>query len=180
MHHKPIVFLVAATAMVGGRHAGATVLAPMTVAQMTNASSLVVRGRILSTSSRWVGHKIVTRVRLQPDEVWKSPAGSDKNAVLSFYRLGGKVGRIEMRVEGAARFRRGEHVVLFLAKRASRLYVTGMVQGAFRLRQVQGRWQALRSVGTVGWTGKTPSSRFSLDRLKRLVLQTGKDGHHVP
>ena len=180
MHHKMIVFLVTMTAPLGANRAQATVLAPMTITQLTHASTHIIRGRILSSSARWVGRKIVTRVQVKPDDVWKAPNASRKATILSFYRLGGKVGRIEMRVEGAARFRVGEHVLLFLTRRGSRLYVTGMIQGTFRIRRVNGRWQALRSVRSVRWTGKTPGSRFSLDLLKHLVLNARRDRRHEP
>lgn len=156
--------------------ARATVLVPLTLSQLTNRSELVVHGLVTRIESRWAPSKrrIITEVRLSI-----LPGGLLKGAKrvgskVTFYRLGGKVGNLEMRVIGAPRFRNKEEVVVFLSRRRNKLFVTGMVQGKLSVRRdpvsgVKLVSQVLSSVRFSG--GMKPVSRVrTLSSLKTLVL----------
>ncbi|MFH2009745.1 MAG: hypothetical protein ABI333_24335 [bacterium] len=107
----------------------ATVLRSLSLAELCERSPTIVRGTVLRRQSYWANGRILTAVTMQ---VERSLRGTKrKGALVTFWRLGGRVGRYAQRVLGAPTFRRGERVVVFLKRRAGRLFVTGMVQGRF-------------------------------------------------
>ncbi len=165
MRKLPVV-VVLPLVVLAGRPARATKLVPMSVPLLTRQARWVILGRIATVQSFWVGGKVLTRNVVAVSEAWKGP----RVARLEFYTLGGRVGRYSMRVIGAPRFARGQEVILFLAQRRSRLFVAGMVQGAFQVIREPGRAFALRSWGGATWTGRPPRRRWRLDHLRAQVL----------
>ncbi len=108
-----------------------TTLAPMSVAQMTQAASVVARARCLGTRSQWEDGEIWTRARFRVAEVWKGRAPGNIEVRL----LGGRSGHLVSTVAGVPQFVPGEEVVLFLERtRSGALSVTGFSEGTFRLR----------------------------------------------
>ncbi len=156
-----VVFLF----LLPGPPAAATRLLPLTVRQLTLRADWVILGRIRRTESVWVGRKIVTRNLVEVSQVWKGR----RVGRLAFYTLGGRVGRYTMRVIGSPRFSPGQEVVLFLAQRHRRLFVAGMVQGAFQVVRKAGQILAIRRLGAASWAGRPPRSLWALDRLRSQV-----------
>lgn len=80
--------------------------------QMGAGSALVVQGRVAGVRSYWNGTrtKILTEARIAVDRSLKGEAGGEVSVV----QLGGTVGHVQMRVEGAVSWERGEEVLLFL------------------------------------------------------------------
>ncbi len=111
--------------------AEATVLRGLSLKQLCAGSQQIVRGTVLETRAHWHGGRILTAVTLRVDRALAGDRRSGQR--VTFYRLGGEVGGIGQRVIGAARFRPGEQVVVFLRARRGRLRVHGMFQGKLRV-----------------------------------------------
>jgi hypothetical protein len=84
---------------------------PPRVETLAGQSELVLVGKVLRNSSRWVGKTIVTTSEVQPLETYKGapPAGTVK-----VWFLGGTVGAINQDVTHEATLTAGETAVLFL------------------------------------------------------------------
>src|SRR5437870_5147456 len=100
--------------------AAVTLLGPLDVASLTAAADLVVRAQVARVESGWAGGDpksglIVTHVELRPVETWKgAPA-----ATLLVRLPGGTAGELGQIAQGAATFRSGEEVVVFLKRHAA-------------------------------------------------------------
>lgn len=113
--------------------ARATLLKGLSLDDLCQRSGVILRGEVVSRAASWKGGRIYTRVTLR---VKHSLRGAHRaGQTVSFWRLGGKVGRHVQLVRGSPTFRRGQRVLLFLSRRGSHLFVTGMAQGRFALRQ---------------------------------------------
>lgn len=99
----------------------ATLRGPADVASLAQASDTVVRARVVRRVSSWgvqgpAGGVLYTQVTLAPTETLKgAPA-----AALVVRVPGGSDGEIDQTVQGTARFREGEDVVVFLRALAPR------------------------------------------------------------
>lgn len=111
--------------------AEATVLRGLSLEQLCAGSQQILRGTVLETRARWQGGRILTAVTLRVDRALSGTRRAGQR--VTFYRLGGEVGGIGQRVIGAARFRPGEQVIVFLRARQGRLRVHGMFQGKLRV-----------------------------------------------
>lgn len=91
--------------------AHATVVVPLTREQLVDWSDTVVRATVLSQQSLWNAQhtQIVTHSVLAVREYLK---GSGP-ATLTLVTMGGIVGNLESRVDGEARFRAGQDIVVF-------------------------------------------------------------------
>ena len=153
--------------------ARATILKPLTVEQLAVRSERIVVGKVVARKSRWnrSATRIVTEVTVRITERLKEK--NNRAKTVKFSRLGGRVGRLEMRVLGAPRFRQGDRVLVFLTRRNNRLYVTGMLQGRFRLRvdPASGKTIATRSLTYVRKNAKGPAlkRRLTLNELRLRV-----------
>lgn len=132
MSYRTVILPVLALLLgLGGPPAHATVLRSLNLTELCDTSPTIVRGRVVQTRSAWRGGRIYTAVTLR---VNRSLSGAKRAGdTVTFWRLGGAVGRIAQRVIGAPRFRAGEQVVVFLHTRRGRLFVTGMLQGKVRV-----------------------------------------------
>lgn len=147
--------------------AGATVMVPVTVEEMTKEAGLVARAKVLAKSAEWdQDHKrIYTHTTLEVVDavLGKAPEGG-KILVRS---LGGERDGVGMRVAGTPSFELGEEVLLFL--RADRIVpgafrVIGMAQGKYRLvREAKGRWMAEPSLEGIAFAKKGPDGVLRVD-----------------
>lgn len=113
--------------------AHATLLRGLSLDELCQRSGVIVRGKVVSRASAWKGGRIYTRVTMR---VSTSLRGShQQGTTVSFWRLGGKVGRYVQLIRGTPRFSPGDRVLVFLSQRGTRLFVTGMAQGRFAIRQ---------------------------------------------
>ncbi|WP_163999544.1 matrixin family metalloprotease [Pyxidicoccus caerfyrddinensis] len=110
----------------------ASTLMSLDVPSLTRGSDLVVRGRVVRASSRWLPGtgRIVTDVELAVDETLMGAVARD---ALSIVQPGGTVGGVRQQVSGAAGLWPGEEVVLFLVRGLDGLQVVGLSQGRFRV-----------------------------------------------
>jgi len=107
--------------------------------QMGEESALVVSGRVTGVRSYWndTNTKIFTETRVAVDQSYKGGAGG----TVSVVQLGGVVGHVQMKVEGALAWNPGDEVLLFLEPFSDDRYmVYGLSQGRYEIeRDVRGR-----------------------------------------
>src|SRR5688572_15056038 len=100
----PIVSLICVSLM-----SGAT-LEKLSIEEMSQKSTLIVRGRIAGCAGDQRGSIIYTRCRVQVTERWKGSAA----AQVDFLVPGGSAGGLTQVFTGAPKFKAGEEHVLFL------------------------------------------------------------------
>lgn len=107
--------------------------------QMGEESALVVSGRVTGVRSYWndTNTKIFTETQVAVDQSFKGGAGGTVNVV----QLGGVVGHVQMKVEGALAWSPGAEVLLFLEPLSGDRYmVYGLSQGRYEIeRDERGR-----------------------------------------
>jgi hypothetical protein len=109
----------------------AATLEKLTLEEMAQESTLIVRGRVTGCSGEPFGPAIYTRCAITVSEGWKGNAGEQ----VVFYIPGGTVGGLSQIVSGAPKVGTGEEYVLFLwAGRSGMNQVIGLSQGVFDLR----------------------------------------------
>lgn len=130
--------------------ASATQFDPFDREAQVLGSDVILTGRILSVRSEWsADHSaILSDAELSIEEVWKGEPSADRIHVRTF---GGRVGDVALEVEGAARFDRGEHVVLFLRRSGGVYAPFGMRFGKY---QVVGAGNATMAIGAAPPTTK--------------------------
>jgi len=104
--------LALALVLLASPEVGATVVLRQTFEEMAADAHLVVRGVALRSVARWDdrGRRIHTWTELRVTEVLKGEAGG----TVLVREAGGVVGAVGQSVAGAAEFREGEQVLLFL------------------------------------------------------------------
>jgi hypothetical protein len=116
------------------RPAESTTLVRMTLEQLSQASSEIIRGHVVSQESRWNPEhtRIMTFTTIALDQTLKGRPPS----TLVIEQPGGMVGNLHVFVAGTVRFHPQTDYMLFLepsSAEASRFLVVGMVQGAYRI-----------------------------------------------
>lgn len=108
---------------------GAT-LERLSLSDMAVKSTIVVRGKVLSSSSEFSGNLIFTHYQIQVTESLKGRA----SGVIDVAVPGGVANGIRQAVSGAPEFRPGDDYVFFLwTSRAGITQVVGLTQGLFRI-----------------------------------------------
>jgi hypothetical protein len=129
----------------------ATTLQKLTLPEMAQKSTAVVRARVKATSGVLRGGDVFTVYKLEPVEVWKSPAAGVPREVAV---PGGVAGGLRQPVDGAPALVEGREYVLFLwTSKTGVTQLIGLSQGLFDVRAQSG-------VPTV-WRG--PASERMLD-----------------
>jgi hypothetical protein len=98
--------------------------------ELATQSSQIVRGTVTGVKSYWneEGTKIFTEALVAVDETYKGAAIGEARVL----QLGGIVGHVNMRVEGALTWRPDEEVLLFLEPNVPGTFsVSGFSQGKF-------------------------------------------------
>lgn len=117
--------------------AAAATFVTMSVEEVARSSDAVVRGRVLSTTSRFTrdGRRIVTDVEIGVESAWKGAPETRVRIVVP----GGRVGSIAQWVDAAPTFEEGEEVVVFLAQRGAIWRVMGQALGKYRVEGADAR-----------------------------------------
>jgi hypothetical protein len=112
---------------------GGTTLVQLSLEQMSEASTAIVRARVVNQETLWnAPHtEIMTYTTLEVENVLKGQPGS----TLVVEQLGGTIGHFAEHVSGTVHFRPDVSYVLFLepAGDTGRYLVVGMAQGAYRI-----------------------------------------------
>jgi hypothetical protein len=154
---------------------------PLSIEQLAEGSTLVVRGTVLSKScQRDPAGRIYTKVDLQVVEVWKGWLATNRFTIV---HGGGILGEQKATVSGQVEFGIGEDVVAFLVLNQRGEGVTlGLAQGKFHVWQDPrtGEWHANNlfhgepdSHGQVTYQNEIlpTSRRLTLAELKRRVRE---------
>jgi hypothetical protein len=172
--------------------AQATSLAPLTVDDLTDASTYIVRGTVTRTWTEYDDQGYVwTRAAIAVSDVIKGP---DSPTEIVVDTMGGTIGDDTTFVWDAAQFSETEEVVLFLdtIRGGTRYSPVGMWLGKFAVRRAPGEDRELAVRFTVGphehYDGRfipTPPAdkRIYLDDVMAQVerrLDAGWDGRQIP
>jgi hypothetical protein len=140
--------LLAALIGIGLRSASATVLVPMSDAELVHSSELVALAEVLGIESVEIaGPRIVTRITLGVEQMIKGHV-ADHTIVL--FEPGGRVGDREVRIFAAPEFAVGEQVLVFLRRSGDgTLRTSNLALGKYRVEGAgRDAGQAVRSVPT--------------------------------
>ncbi len=112
--------------------AGATVLIPADLAELSRDARVIARGAVVAVEPRWTDDRrtIETLVTLEPESYLKGEFGP----ALQFRVPGGTLGPLRNVVVGAPRFVVGQRVIVFLGASGPRVpYILGLNQGVYRV-----------------------------------------------
>ncbi len=126
---RATLFLLAL--ILGGSGLSAT-LERLTLDDMIQKSTAIVRGRVVSSYAAPHGAVIYTHYRIDVAERWKGPEGSTLDVVVP----GGVAGALRQTISGAPRLTPGSEYLLFLWTGTSGLtHVMGLSQGVFSINK---------------------------------------------
>jgi len=143
--------------LAAGATAGATVLVPADLGELSRDARAIVRGRVVALDPRWSDDRrsIETIVTLEAEAYLKGAFGQ----TVQFRVSGGTLGRFRSITVGAPEFTLDERVVVFLGAAGPTVpHVLGMNQGVFRVVQTSG-----------GWTVTPPSALSPVSGSVRIV-----------
>ena len=110
----------------------ATTLQQLTLEDMTQKSTAIVRARVTGSHSSSRAGDIYTHFQLQVVETWKSPGQAPTEVAVP----GGVFNGIRQSVAGAPELKAGQEYVLFLwTGRSGLTQVIGLSQGVFKLSE---------------------------------------------
>lgn len=145
MMKKRIAVLIglAVVLTVGSTEARATTMMRLSLEQISQASTAIVRGQVASQESRW--NAAHTRIESFTTLVVSQVVKGQPAATVVVQQLGGTVGRFREFVPGSVPFQPLAEYVLFLepvSRKSSNYHVVGMMQGAYRIYHGAGREQS--------------------------------------
>ncbi len=150
----------------------AATLEKLSVEEMSQKSTLVLKGRILSCAGELRGSVIYTRCQIAVHERWKGQS-SDRT---SFIVPGGTVRDIRQTFTGVPRFDPGLDYVVFLwAGKSGVNQVIGLSQGVFDVKSLGKTLLAKREASTEtmlnaqGNSVEDTAVRMGLDKLRSRV-----------
>ncbi len=103
----------------------------LTLDDMIEKSTAIVRGRITGSHTEAKGNILYTRYQMQVAERWKGP----QQASVEFLVPGGTSGRVRQVYSGAPKLVEGTEYLIFLwtSQRTHSTFVVGFTQGLFNL-----------------------------------------------
>ncbi len=159
---------------------GATTLEKLTVEQMAQKATAVVRARATASGAVQRGSMIYTAYQLQVLEVLKGalPAG-----VAEVYVPGGTYGRYRQSIAGSPVLAPGVEYVLFLwASPRGVVQLIGLSQGVFEIKQGAGQTLLVRGkveaefVDRTGRAVEDNGVRLSLEELRAVIARVAAQG----
>ncbi len=114
-------------------NASATTMRYKTIRELVQSSDVTLLGEPLESQSFWQGTRIMTRVRVQVQEIWAGRR--PEHHVVEVLTAGGVVGEIGQRVDGAAVLPQGQQMVLHLKRHDGDYWPTAMAQGVWVVRE---------------------------------------------
>jgi hypothetical protein len=133
----------------------ATIILRLDLDAMINRSDVIVRAKVISSTSRWTKDRryIVTDTQLS---IVEGLQGSETRKTLTVRRLGGTVDGIGMKVSGTAVLPQGQDVVVFTENRGGHRFVVGMQQGLYQIvKNASGKPQVTRALAGLALQEKT-------------------------
>lgn len=121
-------FLAIMLGLLASLPAVAATLEKLTIEQMAQLSTVIVRGKITGCAGESRGHLLYTRCGVAVSETWKGTPGSR----VEFSVPGGRLNGLSQTFTGAPSFNPNEQYVLFLWVGRSKIpQVIGLSQGVF-------------------------------------------------
>lgn len=168
------IFLLAAA------FAGATTLERLTVEQMAQKATAVVRARATASTAVQRGSMIYTVYQLQVSEMLK---GALPPGAAEVYVPGGTYGRYRQSIAGSPVLAPGVEYVLFLwASPRGLVQVIGLSQGVFEIKAGGGQTLLVRGkveaefVDRTGRAVEDNGIRLSLESLREIVSRVAAQG----
>jgi hypothetical protein len=159
----------------GASMASAATLQQLSMQQMSQSATAIVRATVTGSSASFTGSTIYTHYKLQVSESWKGTPGTE------VMLPGGVAGGLRQSFPGVPQLQTGTEYVLFLWKSSLTgiTHVIGLSQGIFNLSlQQDGTFQAIRpQIGegmydSAGHTVQDHGMQLKLTDMKALVRQT--------
>jgi hypothetical protein len=176
--------------LVSERGVQTTTVVPLTFSELARAADTIARVRVVDVSSSWRSQTsreqvITTHVVFDVERTLKGRAGS--TLVLDFF--GGRVGDVELSIDGTPRFVVGERCVLFVQDARVLSPIVGFMQGRFPISQSldgtrtfvltydQRPFSATAQIGTAApRASAAPVPAMSLDRFEQAVVSEVASG----
>ncbi len=155
--------------------APAATLQQLSMQQMTQSATAIVRAMVTGSSASFTGATIYTHYKLQVSETWKGTPGNE------VMLPGGVAGGLRQSFPGVPQLQTGTEYVLFLWKSSLTgiTHVIGFSQGIFNLsQQSDGTFQAIRAqIGegmydSAGHAVQDHGMQMKLSDMQVLVRQT--------
>jgi hypothetical protein len=155
--------------------ASAATLQQLSMQQMTQSATAIVRATVGSSSASFTGPTIYTHYKLQVSETWKGFPGNE------VMLPGGVAGGLRQSFPGVPRLQTGAEYILFLwtSSVTGITHIIGFSQGIFSLsQQSDGTVQAIRAqIGegmydSAGHAVQDHGLTMKLNDMKSLVRQT--------
>jgi len=168
-----LAILVALSVPMTMQSAAGSELIPRTLPELVSGADHIVIGTCLQTTTFWDRGLIITRVDFSVEERLKGPPGS----LIQFLIPGGEVDGIRMEAGEMPTVRKGERMLVFLAK--NELENTLRVFGA-----VQGKFDVIRDARDGAWLATNPlvavTAPSSTTGQTRPLTDTSTRVHSVP
>jgi hypothetical protein len=152
-------FVATAVLATFGSTAGATVVVPADLGELSRDARAIARGRVVAVDGRWTDDRrnIETIVTLEVERYLKGSLG----ATVQFRVPGGELGRYRNVVVGAPEFEVDQRVVVFLGASGPAIpFVVGFNQGVYRV---------VRDAAATEWLVTPPAFVPSAGAGTRLV-----------
>lgn len=164
----PLLVLALLAPLFHAAPARASTFLETSVEETARGADAVVRGKVLRTSARWVGGRIVTEAEISVASAWKGAPGER----ITVRVPGGRVGDLAQRVSGSPAFEQDEEVVVFAARAGpGRWGVVGLALGKYRVTAGEARpdLSGVRFETRRLADGERPVTRLPVDELERRV-----------
>src|SRR5580698_6540707 len=145
--------------------AGAATLQQLSLDQITQSATAIVRARVTGSSASFTGSTIYTHYKLQVSETWKGAPGSE------VMLPGGVAGGYRQSFPGIPSLQTGAEYVLFLwtSSKTGITHVVGLNQGIYNVtQQADGTFPASRPV--IGETMLDANGRPVRDQAVQMQL----------
>jgi hypothetical protein len=156
--------------------AAAATLQQLSMDQMTQSATAIVRARVTGSSASFTGSTIYTHYKLQVSETWKGVPGTE------VMLPGGVAGGYRQSFPGVPTLQTGAEYVLFLWKSSTTgiTHIVGLTQGIFNVTpQADGSIQVGRPVigeamlDAAGHLARDHAVQMQLTDMKAHVVQAG-------
>jgi hypothetical protein len=153
-----------AAVLLTGAPAYATQVLPVSLAEMTRDSEVIVHARVGPQEVRWQDGRAVTLTEIEVLAALKGELVPGD--LTTIFQVGGTAQGVTFRIPGALRFERDEEMVFFAKRYQGMLVSYGMGLGKYVVRRASGHVSVAPSFGDVAFVGGEPDrAEGALDTL---------------
>jgi hypothetical protein len=175
--------LAAVSALLAAGSAGAAVLVPADLTELSREAGAIVRGRVAAVEGRWTPDRrgVETLVTLEAEAYLKGALGE----TVTFTVPGGRLGRFRNLVVGAPELAVDQRIIVFLGHRGPGIpFVLGLSQGVYRLVRTGDSWFVAPTAPTTagplpqkvvrGDPARRPLALPAFERQVRLIVERAR------